>query len=65
MVSALLTGLTINEKIRRSQGDMLGGEPCTKQSPKISPVPAGPVAENNPPSATNPATMSLSTVHKG
>ncbi len=40
--------LTINEKIRRSQGDMLGGEPCIRQSPKMSPVPARPVVFHSP-----------------
>src|SRR4030095_7566967 len=44
-VGRLATGLRISEKIRRSQGDMLAGEPCTMRSPKMRPVPAAALAE--------------------
>ena len=51
----------MTEKMERSQGDMLGGDPWTRQSPKISAVPATPVAVWSPP-AREPGHVSLSTV---
>ena len=57
-------GFRMTEKIRRSQGDRLGGEPWTRQSPKIRAVPAGPVADTSLPSAASPATVSRSTVQR-
>ena len=45
--------------------DMLPGDPCTKVSTKISPVPALPVAATIPPASTNSATGSRSTTQSG
>ena len=52
----------IGYSIERLQGDMLGGEPCTRQSPKMSAVPAGPAAVTKLPACASRATVSLSTV---
>ena len=54
----------MTEKIERSQGDMLGGEPWTRQSPKISAVPATARGRHESAGArASRATVSLSTVH--
>ena len=51
--------------IQRGHGDMLIDEPCTRQSPMMSIVPGGPLADTSPPSSTRVVTVSLSTVHSG